>query len=74
MVAGTVLGLAQQSRQRSVVRDLALFQGAIPLGLTFQSVLFRVAVGVRDIELGIAPTLNLNMVAGTVLAVAQQLR
>ena len=50
------------------------FMVAIPLGPTFRNVLLRVAVEVRDIELGIAPTLNLNMVAGTVLALAQQLR
>jgi hypothetical protein len=62
MVVKIVLALAQQLRQRSVVSDLAPSQGAIPLGPTLPSVLYHVVVGARDIELEIAPTLNLNTV------------
>ena len=69
-----VLKLVQQWRQLSVVRTRVLFQGATPLGLTFQNVLSHVAVGVRGIELEIAPNLNLNMEVKIVLTLVQQWR
>jgi hypothetical protein len=69
-----VLKLVQQWRQLSVVWHLVLFQGATPLGPTFQNVLSHVAVGVYSIELEIAPTPNLNMEVKIVLKLVQQWR
>jgi hypothetical protein len=50
-----------------VIWDIVLFQGATPLGLTFQNVLSHVAVEARGIELEIVPNLYLNMEVKIVL-------
>ena len=72
MVVRIVLTLVHQWRQWSAVKDLALFQGAIARGLTFQNALFHVAVGAYVIELEIAPTPNLNTVVRIVLTLVYQ--
>ena len=59
MVVRIVPILDQQLRTRRVTVNRVLFMGAIPLGLTFQNVLYHVEVGVRGIEVEIAQTHSL---------------
>ena len=74
LVDEIVLALVHQWNQWCVVKDLALFQGAIARGLTFQNALFHVVVEVRDIEHEIVPNLSLDMVVKIVLRLVHQWR